>query len=239
MGSQGEDLGRLLRWSDSLIIAFNKTSQTVTHYNRYTSQYSTAAANVQLDVRGLGEGAVRYGNLAYLPYDGALGSYDPIQRQALTANLFAHQAQGFTRGFAWTIDSSGLEPEFYLARINFSDQSQNQGYRLNAQGQVLDSFALGLSPEVLRLRRAQLPSSVQTNLQASNLQVFPNPASEYLEVRSAQALGQWQLFDLSGRLRLQGQSAEYQTQINLQDLEPGCYFWRSEGEVAPHRIIKL
>lgn len=226
LANNGEDLGRLLLYNDSTIVAFNKVSQTISQYNTNTGAYSTAAANVSLELRGTGQGAALINGTCYIPYNGGIGSYDPINRQALQSGILAHDASGFIRGFAWTMDSAHI----YLAKINFSDQTLNMGYRSDLQGNVLDSFALGFSPEVLRVWSQPEALTALRQLQKQPLaKLYPNPTSQLLSIEAEESIGYWQVFDALGRLLMQGQSADALLQLDLGKLPSGQYIFRREA----------
>ncbi len=79
-------------------------------------------------------------------------------------------------------------------------------------------------------RSGVITSSYARTPSAPSIQVWPNPACEWLYI-TVPAPGTIQVFDLLGRLRLRGQAGAPSTQsLNLQSLPDGAYFLRFEGE---------
>jgi hypothetical protein len=81
-------------------------------------------------------------------------------------------------------------------------------------------------------------------LPATTLHIFPNPASDYVQVHCTSSFPQnaeWQLLDLTGRLILTQPATSENTQINLTHCQTGVYILRfvSEGRtVATARIVR-
>lgn len=92
--------------------------------------------------------------------------------------------------------------------------------------------------------RQQLPAeylSVQENVEDLALEIFPNPATEYLTVQSGNSsLLRLELFDISGK-KLKGLQFRGTTQIQLSHLSPGIYLLKlqmEDGSFKVEQIIK-
>jgi hypothetical protein len=215
LSNTGADLGRLYLLGDTLLIGFNSVSNTISHYHLVNGQRSTASAGVDLQLRNYAGGAFLYQGQWYLPYNGTIGSYDPIQRQAIQDSIVVHgQNIPFVAEFAWTMDT--LNGRIFLSKIFFSNQSTNQGIAYNLQGDSLYSFPVGYSPEVLQIWYDQPLTAITALPSLSHLHAFPNPAPQLLNLRwEANSAEQLLVFDALGRLQVQQQLAPEQTQAQL------------------------
>jgi hypothetical protein len=82
-----------------------------------------------------------------------------------------------------------------------------------------------------------LPSGGISTLENSHttLQVFPNPASGELQILGGQS-GDFHLFDLMGRERMNAVTDGTTTTLDVSSLEPGMYFLREGNESAKVEI---
>ncbi|NPD84562.1 T9SS type A sorting domain-containing protein [Lentimicrobium sp. L6] len=67
------------------------------------------------------------------------------------------------------------------------------------------------------------------------IEVFPIPCSELLNLRCSQDIELVQIFDISGRELIQSRHSSSKIQINVESLEPGVYFSKIDNE----QIIKF
>ena len=90
----------------------------------------------------------------------------------------------------------------------------------------------------------QVTSSFEAPGLAFSINAYPNPASQFVTLQLDQEFAgglHYQLYDISGRLMLQGRTDAAQTRISLSELKPSVYFLkvlRNESEVKTFRIIK-
>jgi polyhydroxybutyrate depolymerase len=82
-------------------------------------------------------------------------------------------------------------------------------------------------------KHSKTPTSIQQQSDISNIEVFPNPASSYITVKSNFA-EQIEIYNLQGKLIF---SQEYTTEkntINIQDFSPGLYILKLYGNASHH-----
>jgi hypothetical protein len=83
----------------------------------------------------------------------------------------------------------------------------------------------------------EYPNGVAKNAGAnSGLRIFPNPASEELQILGGQ-LGEVHLFDLMGRERMNTATDGTGATLDVSQLEDGIYFLRSGSESAKVEIV--
>jgi hypothetical protein len=72
------------------------------------------------------------------------------------------------------------------------------------------------------------------------LSVFPNPASDFLNLQLPESAYQWEILSLSGELKLAGQGSG-NSRIGLTDLAPGLYQIRvqTDDEQAVRRFARI
>ena len=88
---------------------------------------------------------------------------------------------------------------------------------MNYYGLKVHSFALN-----------KYPSQLKSIINNSDLILYPNPASDYLKIKSifknSHEQINWQLTDLSGKEILSGNFIEPETTLNTNELNAGFYF---------------
>jgi hypothetical protein len=95
-----------------------------------------------------------------------------------------------------------------------------------------DGFAYRFCPEAL---------SAEHNDIQNNIQVFPNPANDFIRIslldKSPVAYNEWKLLDLNGKNVLQGKTDENVFDIDMRSLQPGIYLLQC-GDGKNQRVIK-
>ena len=76
---------------------------------------------------------------------------------------------------------------------------------------------------------------VQNKIGYSSLKVYPNPSQNTLNL-DGNILGSYQIYDLQGKLQLQGTKSEEIETISVEKLQPGIYFLKIGG--STYRIVK-
>lgn len=101
--------------------------------------------------------------------------------------------------------------------------------------------AFQLNDTILPLNSADLcpKMSVPFNEAAERLQLYPNPATDFVVIQSDQQILSVEIFDLSGRLVISNPCAGVRTQVNVTSLIPGCYIIHiiHENHVESQRLI--
>ena len=82
-----------------------------------------------------------------------------------------------------------------------------------------------------------------TNDQVSNaVQVYPNPASEYINIKNVEDAIELKIIDINGNEMIRLSTIEIDAPIHLQNLRPGAYFLEyqmEEGKVGIVKFIKF
>jgi hypothetical protein len=68
-----------------------------------------------------------------------------------------------------------------------------------------------------------LNAAEEASLQAITFEVFPNPASDYIQIKTNTEWQQFQLFDLNGRLLQRFYPHTHTPRLQLNDLSNGLY----------------
>lgn len=90
--------------------------------------------------------------------------------------------------------------------------------------------------------RASLSNAVSADMgEAVALKVAPNPTSGILQVSlTGEGPTVWQVFDVSGQIRLSGKTDAQTFELDLSGFSPGCYGFRAvdeDGQVAVLRFL--
>jgi hypothetical protein len=101
--------------------------------------------------------------------------------------------------------------------LRLSIFSNYQVNSMNYYGLKVHSYALN-----------KYPSQLKSIINNSDLILYPNPASDYLKIKSISKNSHeqinWQLTDLSGKEILSGNFIEPETTLNINELNAGFYF---------------
>lgn len=146
-------------------------------------------------------------------------------------------------------NSSVGTTEFYLADYRFSDNSQDyivdtwETVQLTFNNSV-DSIAFSLSssdvggwgmntPAYFCMDELELTHVGIENIQASNFNVFPNPAKDFVVVESENS-SELTISDLSGKMVYQSNTVNSRTRINLSGFESGVYILSLKDNYSVH-----
>jgi hypothetical protein len=223
LGTAGEELGRLVNVGDSAIYALNPVSNTISYYNINTAQSNVYPTAININVRSVGGTIYQDNNLWYFPYDNGIGSYDLINNTVGTADIISIPAN--FSGYAFAMDT--VDDKFYLSYIDYANQTNNQGIAYDMTGDSIGTFPVGSSPEVLEVYYEILvgASNNASNQMTVDVQLFPNPARDYFQLKTEGILETVELFDLQGRLVKQWANSQNQY-FNIAELQAGQYFIR-------------
>jgi hypothetical protein len=128
-------------------------------------------------------------------------------------------------------DEQGLACNFEQAAIQlpypiFQAMPHFPNYRLGPVG----NEGLPCSPVV---------SVQETVLPTASMQLFPNPADQYIVLTSPAASDTWLLYDSMGRLLKQARlQAATPKQVDVSDLSAGLYFWKLLGSGECGKLVK-
>lgn len=82
------------------------------------------------------------------------------------------------------------------------------------------------------------PLGISENIERqSSLELFPNPCSEVLNIRSSESIHLLQILDMAGRILSTSRHASSSIQMNIEGLEPGVYMLVIDGSLVK-RFVK-
>jgi Secretion system C-terminal sorting domain len=258
LSNNGSDVGRLV-WHTSpftmVMASINAESNTISYYNPNTRAKSTQTASVDLQTLSTGNcvypadprfQSPQTVDNYYLPANNVVINYNIMTNMKVQDSVLVHgQTTPFTSSFSYTHNPQ--TDKFYLAKIFSSNQPANRGviYNQRLTSNTRDSigtFPVGNSPEVLVLfNLPQLVGVAETSavIAAPALQIFPNPATEYVQVRIpnlAQPVQAWlRIYDQIGQVQTETYttlSENTPVQLQIQQLAAGMYWvqYLADGE---------
>jgi photosystem II stability/assembly factor-like uncharacterized protein len=156
-----------------------------------------------------------------------LNPFDNVQSLAIFDTLiFAGMIGGVemstNNGMNWNNISAGL-PDTSVNTLIASDGYLFAGTPVGIWRRPLSDF-----------NQSSVSESTAANSNSS-IQIFPNPASDELQIKCEQA-GEVHLFDLMGRERMNAAMDGINTSIDVSNLEAGMYFLRLGNESAKVEI---
>lgn len=110
--------------------------------------------------------------------------------------------------------------------------------KLRASDRTLFLFTHGRGLFFVKLNDLTKPVSGTSEVAHLELEIFPNPANDWLNIAAPAPLDFVQIFDLSGRELLQ--SKQVANSLNISDLRPGQYLLKAydaEGRFAVKRFV--
>lgn len=155
------------------------------------------------------------------------------------------QTLNLARAISDTLPSSADSAALFQIALGYSPQA---GYAKTLAGILYGTLFEPYIPpapedpeEELREESPQVSSAQAASTDASNMRVFPNPASETLTVvlPEAQERDEILLFDLQGRLLLRRTAAGPNTTLDITSLRAGFYLvsWATDGVVRAGRYF--
>jgi hypothetical protein len=84
--------------------------------------------------------------------------------------------------------------------------------------------------------------SINDNKPDHSIAIYPNPANDYIQIRSKKHIKTYKILDLTGRMLKSDQLNSTEFKISFTDLKPGCYFidlgLEGNGHLVRRVIIK-
>lgn len=118
--------------------------------------------------------------------------------------------------------NNGLEEFYNLISDPYEKTDLLQGTLSTAEQSAYNEL-VGCDPKI--------PVSVEGELQSNGIQVFPNPAIDFINVRLGQGAGQpYRIVDCSGRVVGAGKLIADETEVSLEGLASGIYLLDCAGE---------
>lgn len=249
LNAMGYDLGRMVRLGDS-IISVNAVSNTISYYNFATRQSNTVAApagvtfgslatgtSIYYDNSGMYTGGVLPEPITLLPANNALAIYDLRTNTMGRDSFVVHgQTAPFTQSFSYAC--ANCLGEILVARINYTDQSSNEGviFQANLANTTLDSvgtFPVGYSPEVI----VMVPrwSSSVSRVAAPTLKVYPNPTADLVQVELPNSETQTLVLVNTLGQELARQTSQNTASFDLSSYPAGIYWIQARDPQQPNR----
>ncbi|NLA25320.1 MAG: T9SS type A sorting domain-containing protein, partial [Bacteroidales bacterium] len=123
-------------------------------------------------------------------------------------------------------------------RVSFND---NYVELLNIGDEIL-SVSFGNYSKKIGITIVDTDVSSPEILSNNEISIYPNPASEYLNIELNQYLSdEVQIYDISGKLLISKAINSNHTQINIADLEQGMYILnvlKSDRKISSLRFVK-
>ena len=231
LNTQGYDLGRMVL-IDAQIATVNRVSNTISYYNTANpSQKSTVMADANADLQPVLAGGTIYKDTLdnyFFPFNDAIGSYNLVDNSIAQANIVQHgQTVPFSTAFAYTVDN--INHFFYLSKIFYSNQSANYGVVYDYQGDSVATFPVGYSPEVIAIFGLQQPIAVQKVTNSLQVSIFPNPATDFINVQTPNSTlngKQWFLYSSEGKILQSGLISD-NFQLSINHLPQGIYWFQA------------
>ncbi len=175
-----------------------------------------------------------HGHALYLGIDGGIGEIDLTTMTLTNAAVVAPPDLPVAAAVFDTVNAN-----FYLTTTDYA--TQGHGLVYNLEGQLITTFAAGISAEAIALDY-RLSSGMGETMEALALSAFPNPARERCVVRLPDALqgGNWSLVAMQGATVISGDISENQAELNLEmsTLPRGMYVLNVYGKTS-YGLVKI
>ena len=163
-----------------------------------------------------------HNNLLYLRRGEGVFAFDP-NTGTVVDSLFI--AGNFAGGVIDTVNS-----EFYLTETDYFSYGTLR--RFNAQGMLLDSLPIGISPEVMAIDY-RLPVAIEDAAETGKMQLWPVPTRDVLNLALPKPAAAFTvtLTDIQGRTLIQNSYRHTATaSLNVSELPSGMYLVSAKGK---------
>jgi hypothetical protein len=123
----------------------------------------------------------------------------------------------WTTGFVNGIEMPEVADSMAVLNIRFVCTSDTA-----TDGTILKTTSRSLIDEVYVT--GDKMTSINDNNPDHSITIYPNPANDYIQIRSQKQIKTYKILDLTGRLLKSQQLNLSEFKINCSDLKPGCYF---------------
>ncbi len=236
LSGNGEEIGRLIV-EDSIIYSLNGNSNTISSYNIVTGMRATVGVNIDLKPKSYANTASTDGQgIWFFPFDSGIGSYDLYNNVVINPNII-------TISGSYAFNYSPVDSLFFVSHIDFVNQANNSGVIYDMQGDSVNNFQVGYSPEVIGFYNPIITATQHlTTSQGLDCQLYPNPAKEHLNIQLEKAEKvQIVVFNPLGKIVKTQTNNSATIQVDLQNLTAGVYFLHlrnSKGLTTTKRFVK-
>jgi hypothetical protein len=226
LSNSGDEIGRLINVGDSAIYSINGNSNTISSLNILNGTKNTVLAAAVLNPRYTGISVFFDGNKWYLPFNNGIGTFDIVNNSVIQSDIVVPPAivspGAPATSFAFAVDPD--HNKIYMSIFDFVSQQNNRGLIFDLNGDSTGVFPVGFSPEVLGILNNPVGLATEL-LNDSTFEVFPNPCSDFLLVKSTGEISNIKIINQLGQLVSEFESPlDNEYQINTSSLEPGLYF---------------
>lgn len=218
-----EDIGQLhIDPITNTMWSINSGSNTISTINLITLAATNTLINADLKVGNLSQMHVLNDTL-FAKMNNGIGSIHLGLLDTINTNIID------TVVTAFTYDAS--QAKFYVTQTDFFSYASGKVY--DRSGNKLDTFVVGYSPEVIRMQYDPPVGIAEFNNNSqSTFQLFPNPASQTVNVKGDNAsFNQLRIFDLAGKLVFQETIRQEEVILNVSELPRGIYVVQLSNQV--------
>ncbi len=149
-----------------------------------------------------------------------------------TVTLSAAQYNLVSNGqFRFQCDASANQDHIYIDEVTVTGIASG----------LIDPNAPMMTIEETYKDRGLEPENNNATISHSDLSVFPNPASDVLNINTEQAIESVQIISLSGQVVRTVQGDSNHEEINVADLQAGMYYVliKADGELITKKFVKM
>ena len=118
--------------------------------------------------------------------------------------------------------------------------SQGTAYLLTYDGQIINSFDVGVSPGSIVLDVRMVSGvGVEDADDGGQIMIYPNPTSSWLTIEAEQLINSATLTSATGQVLFQNPVREYNSRINIQSYPPGMYLLTLQMESGDRVVRKV
>lgn len=193
---------------------------------------SEGAHNVNVTIN-FSNGATQTGVLQPLDW------YQPVPPTNTVAYGFGRVSRG--TGSASTVNTFSDLGVMGVFEEYISIDPENQGYAITSI--VFDKELTSndaATSVILAVTACEVPLLGINEVDHSSVAYYPNPASDFVTIKSAATVSSYEIFDLTGRILMQGSQLINQ-KINISGLEKGTYVFKlklDNGKTETFKISK-
>ncbi|MGZ5242457.1 MAG: T9SS type A sorting domain-containing protein [Bacteroidia bacterium] len=224
LGTMGAQIGKIFTDGTNIYTVNNKRS-SISTYNIATGTVSHKvfhAAGSSANGIALSNGRI-YTDFGYA----GIGAYDitsgDFTESAIVDYMDIEGVSNFKRSVAGAAYDS-INKHFYVTSTNYSDTGA--AYIFDIQGNKIDSFATGVSPEAIAVDYRSTVGINQLTRNLISVNAYPNPAKNTLNIAvNGQSNAQIMITDISGKTRIQQnvKHANNSIQLDINTLPQGMY----------------
>jgi hypothetical protein len=218
LGESGAGIGKLL--TDGVhIYSAASGSNRILKYNIQTAN----ASFLNPGTTNVNNAIALHGDTLYANFDlDGFGSYNVRTETLINAKIFG--------GYFITGTKDTVNNEFYVTETDYF--SYGTMYRIDRNGNFLDTIQVGVSPEAIAVYYRPDPSAglKKKDFVSSNIGVYPNPAKNLLTIVMENKNAEIIISDVTGKVVYKAIAIESENTINVENFTTGIYLITVETE---------